>query len=234
MTERIKILIEGDEALDAYLIRLDMVLQKSRQAFGTSDIARGTEASIQELGALMWGMEQADKTAQNVRIVARAASSDVQTMPQTMAGFSDEELRLIADPARLPAINREMRILLRQIPGMGEYMRLYFNIKRVQRGFLIGPQATLLAVLASLVILVNTLQQQQRKDRQDIEFFKQIFGDYFGSTADLNMFEQENRITKLEAVQERIGGFVDWFIDRLNDEEDLLMSGAFSSGPPGG
>jgi len=66
----------------------------------------------------------------------------------------------------LPGINRELRLILGQIPGMREAMRAYFALKRIERGaayLAIGEKVpAMLTAIATLIILVNYIMDWQK------------------------------------------------------------------------
>lgn len=78
----------------------------------------------------------------------------------------------------LPSLNREMRVILSQLPGMREAMRAYFTFKRlirpisIEEGVLqINQLQTTLALLATAVLLIRWLEQRQRNiERRQLEY----------------------------------------------------------------
>ena len=76
----------------------------------------------------------------------------------------------------LPGINRELRLILGQVPGLRNIMRYYFAIKRLERGkayLKIGETLpALLTVVATAIIVLRELQQYQRRierEKTDLE-----------------------------------------------------------------
>jgi hypothetical protein len=76
----------------------------------------------------------------------------------------------------LPGINRELRLILGQVPGMRDAMRAYFALKRVERGkayLRLGETfPALLTAIATAVLLIRSLQQHMRtveRNRLDYE-----------------------------------------------------------------
>ena len=71
----------------------------------------------------------------------------------------------------LPSINREARILLRQIPGLGSAMRAYFNVKRLARGLEAGGLQLYMSVAVSaLFIALAVLDAQKKMERKQLEY----------------------------------------------------------------
>lgn len=68
----------------------------------------------------------------------------------------------------LPGINREMRLILGQLPGMREAMQVYFRISRLARGFEKGDMSMILVTVATFILLLQkyieyTKQVEQKK-----------------------------------------------------------------------
>jgi len=74
----------------------------------------------------------------------------------------------------LPSINREMRLLLGQLPGMRQAIWAYFRLKRLARGFELGGWQLYVTLLASALILIKSIMSYQRKmeqNQRNYEFF---------------------------------------------------------------
>ena len=72
----------------------------------------------------------------------------------------------------LPGINREVRLLLSQIPGMREAQQVYFALSRMVRGFSKGGVFLYLSLLATAVLIfrqVMDILKKNEKDRQQYE-----------------------------------------------------------------
>lgn len=70
----------------------------------------------------------------------------------------------------LPGINRELRLILGQMPGLRQAMQYYFRIKRLERGMAVGGTQFYLTIVATAIVLIRQLQQhQQRVDRQKMD-----------------------------------------------------------------
>jgi hypothetical protein len=71
---------------------------------------------------------------------------------------------------KLPGINRELRLILGQIPGLREAMMYYFRIKRLERGMAVGGTQFYLTIIATAILLIRELQQHQRRvERQKVD-----------------------------------------------------------------
>lgn len=70
----------------------------------------------------------------------------------------------------LPGINRELRLILGQIPGLRQAMMYYFRIKRLERGMAVGGTQFYLTIIATAIILIRELQKHQRNlERQKVD-----------------------------------------------------------------
>ena len=70
----------------------------------------------------------------------------------------------------LPGINRELRLILGRIPGMREAMQYYFRLKRLERGMALGGAQFYLTIIATALVLIKELQEQQRRtERRKVE-----------------------------------------------------------------
>lgn len=62
----------------------------------------------------------------------------------------------------IPTINREVRILLGQVPGMRSAMRAFFNVRRLLRGLDIGEMQLAVSLLVVAVLLMRWISERQR------------------------------------------------------------------------
>lgn len=70
----------------------------------------------------------------------------------------------------LPGINRELRLILGQVPGLRQAMMYYFRIKRLERGMAVGGTQFYLTIIATAIVLLRELQQHQRRvERQEVD-----------------------------------------------------------------
>lgn len=73
---------------------------------------------------------------------------------------------------QLPGINRELRLILGQIPGMREAMRTYFAMKRVERGtayFKIGETGPAILTAVATILLLAQMNQRRIKELERAE-----------------------------------------------------------------
>lgn len=78
----------------------------------------------------------------------------------------------------LPSINRELRLILGQIPGMREGISLYFRIKRLARGFELGEWQLYLSLLATAVLLIRTIMEYQRRLKLEEKNYERLIREY--------------------------------------------------------
>ena len=57
----------------------------------------------------------------------------------------------------LPAINRELRVMLGQLPGMRNAVQLYFLVRRQERAYRIATDASIKPELGMMPLLLGTL-----------------------------------------------------------------------------
>lgn len=75
---------------------------------------------------------------------------------------------------KLPSINRELRLILGQLPGMRDAIAAYFRLRRVERGIAVGGASFWLTIIATGLVIMRGLQQMQKKlerERRDFERF---------------------------------------------------------------
>lgn len=104
---------------------------------------------------------------------------------QDMKGFGDFMREVDAMDASLldrfgttdlPGINRELRLIVGQVPGMRQVMQYYFRLKRLQRG--VGKLTELntmlplaLSLIATAIILFQEAQRwNERIERREKEY----------------------------------------------------------------
>jgi len=63
----------------------------------------------------------------------------------------------------LPGINRELRLILGQLPGMRQIMQYYFRVKRLERGMLLGGTQFYLTLIATTIVLLRQMQLYRRQ-----------------------------------------------------------------------
>ena len=96
--------------------------------------------------------------------------------------------------ADLPSINREMRLIAGQVPGMNMLMATWFRIRRIQlsiakgtaeaeslREFLLHPQVVL-TILATAILLIRMVLQHQERIRRERRDYERLIRSYKGWT----------------------------------------------------
>ena len=109
----VNIRIDVDDAdVDIAIAKLQqaVTLQGTLTSGGISGTRGGTRSLMQEWLAFEKTASQLPQLGRELSAMERIAGTD------------------------LPGINREMRIILGQIPGMREAMQVLFTVKRLQRG----------------------------------------------------------------------------------------------------
>ena len=77
----------------------------------------------------------------------------------------------------LPGINREMRLILGQIPGMREAIQIYFRLSRITRAQDLAKKKKdltqlYLTTFATLLVVYQQILQWMRKDEQRIKEYE--------------------------------------------------------------
>jgi len=152
-----RIIIDVDDtALQIYIAELRQAINLSQQAFGTTSVTRGITTTKKQADDLVFSL------------IPVTDEMNVLTYQMAQMGL-----------ATLPGVNRELRLILGQIPGMSTIIRQYFNIKRLQRGlgdFITtggGMQLTL-SLIATAILLLRMVQQHQKnieRQQRDYELF---------------------------------------------------------------
>jgi len=142
MTERLKIEVD-DAELDAAIAKLKQALSLSQTTLGTPNINKGMKTVAKSTGQLQFTL--------------RPVTSQMELLRYKMGTLGVDDM---------PGLNREMRIILGQIPGMREAMRLYFNVKRLGRGVAGADMQLTLSLLATGLLLLKFVLDQQRRIEQ--------------------------------------------------------------------
>ena len=75
---------------------------------------------------------------------------------------------------KLPTINREMRVILGQLPGMRQAIQALFLARRQLRGIALGGPSLWLAIIANILILlreIGVMRRRLERERQEFERF---------------------------------------------------------------
>lgn len=133
-----------DRELDVALAKLDTLILKSRTALGTAKVAEGAKTTAFYFKDF-WIL--ADKV---------------------------EEVEATGLLDQLPTINREMRLILGQVPGLREAMAIWFRIRRLARGVDVGDTTLLLTIIATAILLIRAVierQQMMERNQQRYDTF---------------------------------------------------------------
>ncbi len=71
------------------------------------------------------------------------------------------------DVKGLPGINRELRLILGQIPGMRQAIQVYFRLSRMVRGFQAGDVQMYLTLIATAILVLNQIMSYQKRVEQE-------------------------------------------------------------------
>lgn len=143
--------------LSAILLQFQTIRSASLGTLGTSNVQRGIQATRRD--------------AEQLQYTLTPVTDQMEFMRYELATLGVDSL---------PGINREMRIILGQIPGMREAMRLIFNIKRLGRGLAGADFGLFLSILASIIILLksifNRISLIERQQRERDRWIRQVSG----------------------------------------------------------
>ena len=149
-----RIVIDVDDtALQVYIAELRQAINLSQQALGTTSITRGISTTKKQADDLVFSL------------IPVTGEMDILTYQVAQLGLTS-----------LPGINRELRLILGQIPGMSALMRQYFNLKRVQRGlgkFLVSAEGlplTLSLIATAILLLKSVMDYQKNIERQQRDY----------------------------------------------------------------
>jgi len=139
---------------------LDMAIAKAKQL-----IAIGATAP-----ALQLGTKSPQKLMSEWRGLERSWSQLTSDIPQALRNFGE---------ADLPSVNRELRLILGQIPGVRILINDYFRLKRIQRSIgvavdesrmlrdvLSNPQFVLTMVATMILILKSIMTYFEKLKRE--------------------------------------------------------------------
>jgi len=142
-----------DTDLDRALIKVNQIILKGTQLTGTSNITSGSKKLWSDWRAFNGLMDQTESK-----------------VPKILQAFG---------AANLPTVNRELRLILGQIPGMRDIMDDYFQLKRLQRGVgiataegtLLSPTLimTLIAVAVQLLTTIRAWNERIRIEKRQQE-----------------------------------------------------------------
>lgn len=153
MAEGLIIVDVDDTALQIYISELREAITLSQQALGTTSVTRGISRTKKQADDLVFSLTPVTD------------EMDILRYQMAQMGLTT-----------LPGVNRELRLILGQIPGMAKIIRQYFNLKRLQKGlgdFITtggGMQLTL-SLIATAILLLRQVQQHQKNiDRQQRDY----------------------------------------------------------------
>ena len=153
--ERIVITVD-DAELDMAIAKLQQAATLSTMTLGTPRLSQGSKKLTQDLKGLGVFMKQVDMM--DASLLERFGAAD------------------------LPSINRNMRIIIGQVPGMRLAMQYYFRIKWIQAGVgkliedkTVMPLALTLMATA-LMVLQQVIAYQNRLERERREYESYVRG----------------------------------------------------------
>jgi len=145
-----------DTALQLYIAELRQAINMSQEALGTRSVTRG--------------IAQVKKDADALQFTLTPVIDQNEILMHQMAQLGATDL---------PGVNRELRLILGQIPGVRGLIASYFRLKRLQMGlgkFIETGESlnlTLTLIATAIIILKWAMSYQEKIDRQqrDYELF---------------------------------------------------------------
>lgn len=99
--------------------------------------------------------------------ILKGAKSSVQEIKELKEGL---DIATLLNEQNLPGINRELRLILGQLPGARQAIQAYFRLKRLVRGFDVGGWQMYITLIATAIIILKAVMEYQRKiERQQQE-----------------------------------------------------------------
>ena len=152
-----RIVIDVDDtALQVYIAELRQAINLSQQALGTTSVTRGISTTKKQADDLVFSL------------IPVTDEMDILTYQMAQMGMTS-----------LPGVNRELRLILGQAPGMRSIISSWFRLKRLQMG--LGKfletgeslQLSLTLIATAIIILKMVMNYQEKIDRQqrDYELF---------------------------------------------------------------
>jgi len=145
-----------DTALQLYIAELRQAINMSQEALGTRSVTRG--------------IAQIKKDADALQFTLTPVIDQNEILLYQMAQMGTTSL---------PGVNRELRLILGQAPGMRSVITSYFRLKRLQRSlgqFITTGESlnlTLTLIATAIILLKSAINYQQNIERQqqDYELF---------------------------------------------------------------
>ena len=183
MSERIDIEITGEEELDRYLRKLNLIVTRGQSigSIATKGQIRGSVPGVDNLDPKFVAYLRSKAFAANVFNKGGMKTRDLEKFGQFMS--MNERLVHRNAPmdaileSNLPSFSREERIILNQILPPG-WLRNWYNVKRLQGGLAVGGYQSALAVVATGLILMQQINQLRQRLEADREEYRQLFLEY--------------------------------------------------------
>ena len=100
--------------------------------------------------------------------VLKGAKSSKQEIKELREGL---DIATMLNEQNLPGINRELRLILGQLPGARQAIQAYFRLKRLVRGFDIGGWQMYVTLIATAIIILKAVMEHQKKiERRQQEY----------------------------------------------------------------
>ena len=120
--------------------------------------------------------------------IMRGAKSSKQEIAELREGL---EIATLLNEQNLPSINRELRLILGQLPGARQAIQAYFRLKRLVRGFDVGGWQMYVTLIATAIVILKAVTEHQRK----IERRQQEYENYIRKERGLTKAQYDDLMT---------------------------------------
>jgi hypothetical protein len=183
LSERIDIEITGEEELDRYLRKLNLIVTRG-QSVGSVTTGGTIQSPVKGLDTLdpkFVAYLRSKAFAANVFSQGGMKARDLERFGQFMS-MNERMIHRNAPldailASNLPSLSREERIIWNQIMPAGSLRTLY-NVKRLQGGIAIGGYQSALAIIATGLIILQQINQLRQRLEADREEYRQVFLEY--------------------------------------------------------
>lgn len=184
MSASVKIDVD-DVEVDMAIAKLKLAVSLQGQLTGVTGTRRDPRAQVREWDSLMKTWSMWVESERQLGALEKFAKMD------------------------LPTVNREMRVLLGQVPGARQAIQYYFRLRRLQRAAELATGATpafgplWITILATAVILLTQVQRSHKQWERRVREDRREYEDMFREGLDITHAEWEAL-----AIEQR--GFATW------------------------
>jgi len=183
LSENIDLKFTGEEELDRYLRKLNLILTKGQSvgSISSGGTIRGAGKGTESVDPNFLKYIRSQEFAANVFSKGGMKTRDLEKFGQFMS-MNERMIKRNAPldaimGSNLPNFSREERIILNQILPSGT-LRNFYNVKRLQGGLAIGGYQATLGVIATGLILMQEINKLRQRLEAESQQYKAIFQEY--------------------------------------------------------